>query len=62
MVRSTLSCYLVALLVALLLRLTKEESPSVKRISTATLSAYSVYIAIFVGVVVCPEIGYEAHP
>ena len=34
MVRSTLSCYLVALLVALLLRLTKEESPSVKRIST----------------------------
>lgn len=22
----------------------------------------SVYIAIFVGVVVCPEIGYEAHP
>ena len=26
------------------------------------ISAYSVYIAIFVGVVVCPEIGYEAHP
>lgn len=22
----------------------------------------SVYIAIFVGVVVCPKIGYEAHP